>query len=177
MPRTFISFILIGISIFLAVIFVWPKYQNFNNLKIEIFNKEQEIKYEEEYQKEVVRISQKLDERQAEIEKIDSALPADLSLPALLKFLQKITSENGLILTQAALIPAKPIEGISNTREIQGNLAVSGSYSSLKNFLTALENSSRIIDVDSINLSANPKKTSESSDIFSFQIKIRAYSY
>lgn len=180
MPRIFISFILLGISLVLGIIFLWPHYQELDNLQIKIDNKKQEIQNRDKYYKELSSLSEKLDEYQEELVKIDSALPSEFSMPSLLKFLQKIAPENGLILTTVSSFSIQPSPQRMDIKEIQGSLKLSGSYPSLKNFLKALEKSARLIEVDSISFSVSQKKedeTVEISEIFNFQLEIKTNSY
>jgi len=188
MPRIFISIILIGLALILGVIFLWPSYQELNNLQVKIANKEMEIRYEDEYYEELSSISETLKEYQGELEKIDSALPTDQPLPSLLRYLQKATSENGIGLTNIAL-SIEPVKANARIKEIQGSLSLSGSYPALKNFLKVLEKSARLIKVDSISLSASaspffpgfPSGPGELeggiSEIFNYQLSIITHSY
>jgi len=181
MPRILISFILIGLSVIFGVLFLWPRYQELNNLWAQIKNKELEIQYQNEYYQELNSLSQKLEERQEGLAKIDSALPSKPRLPSLLKFFQKTASENGLILTSAGEFSIKSLPE-ANLKEIQNSLNLSGSYPALKNFLRALEKSARLIEVDSISFSASRLPATPGvpeariSEIFNFQLKIKTYS-
>ena len=124
--------------------------------------------------------SKKLDEHQEELTKIDSALPSEFSAPSLLKFLQKIAPENGLVLTAVSSSLAQPLSQRNDIKEIQSSLSLSGSYSSLKNFLKVLEKSARLIKIDSVSFSTSQKKegeTAEISKIFDFQLEVKTYSY
>lgn len=180
MPRIFISFILLGISLVLGVIFFWPRYQELDNLRVQIENEKQEIQNQNEYYQELSLISKELDKHREELTKIDSALSLNPPLLSLLKYLQKIAPENGLILTGISSFLTKPIPERADIKEIQGSLKLSGSYSSLKNFLKTLEKSARLIEVDSISFSASQNKegeTVEISEIFNFSLSIRTKSY
>jgi len=179
MPKIFISLILLGLSLVLGVIFLWPRYQEINNLQIEIGYIEQEIENRDKYYQQLADISKELEKHQEELAKIDSALPSEFSAPALLKFLQKVAPENGLILTTVSSFSVQPSPQKADIKEIQGSLELSGSYSSLKNFLKALEKSARLIEVDSISFSTSQKKEGEIveiSEIFNFQLGIKTNS-
>ena len=177
MPKILISFILLGFSLVLGVFFLQPKYKEMETTQTNITNKEQEIKNLDKYYKELTFISEILDKHPQELAKIDSALPTNPPLPSLLKFLQKITSENGLILTSINFASAEPTVGTTNIKEIQASLELSGSYSSLKNFLKVLEKSSRLIEVDNISFSVSQDKGGNISEILKFSLSIRTKSY
>lgn len=177
MPRILISLVLIGLSCILGTIFIWPYYQKLNNIQIRIENKGQEIQYRANYYEELVSISQKLEEGKEELAKIDSALSPAPPLPSLLKFFQKAASENGLLLTGAIFSPVKPLLEKNHIKQIQASLRLAGSYSSLKSFLTTLENSARLIEVDNISFSATQEEEEGPSEIFNFDLTIRARAY
>ena len=183
MPRIFISIILFGLSFVLGVVFLWPQYQEINNLLLRIENTELNIRYQEEYYKELLVLDEKLGEYQEDITKIDSALPPDILPTTFLKFLQKITSENGLILTGVSSFSSKPVPGKIDIKEGEASLSLAGSYSALKNFLVTLEKSARLIEVDSISFGASPSQfgpeetEGEVSETFGFQLRIKIHSY
>lgn len=180
MPRILISFILFGISLVFGVIFFWPRYQELDSLQVQIENKRQEIKNQDKYYQELSLISKELDEHQEELTKINSALSFNPPLPSLLKYLQKVAPENGLILASISSFSIQPLPERADIKEIQGSLKLSGSYPSLKNFLKTLEKSARLIEVDSVSFSVFQKKegeTVEISEIFNFSLSIRTKSY
>lgn len=183
MPKILISVILIGLSLFLGIVFLWPKYQELNNLEEEITNIDLDIQYQDEYYKQLAITSERLNEHQAGLTKIDSALPYNPPEISLLKFLQDKASENGLIPSRLSELSVKPLPERSDIKEIQVSLELFGSYPALKNFLIALEKSSRLIEIEAISIStlaalpAPGKTEAKPSDIFSFELTIKTQSY
>jgi Tfp pilus assembly protein PilO len=167
---TAISFLL---AIVLGVVLIHPKYQELQLLKEKIEARKVELQSKEDYLQKLKETSQELKEYEAELSIVSSTLPADASLPALLDFLQKVSSENGLILssTKRAGISALPE---SEVRETKVALELMGNYPSLKNFLQVVEKSGRLIEIDSISLSV---PEAEKPDLFTFDIIIKVYSY
>jgi Tfp pilus assembly protein PilO len=171
MPKIFVIGICFFLTILLGIFLIWPKYQDLTELKLEVFKKKLEIQSQGDYLLDLQEASQKLEENQEVLAKIDSALPSDSSLPVLFNFFQKASSESGLVLGDFGKIAISPEEE-SGLRETSLNLFLSGPYPAFKNFLYALENSARLIEVENISFSSPLEE-----DIFSFQMGIKVYSY
>lgn len=174
MPRILIIAVSLGLVMIFVMLFLWPKYQNFTNLQIQLKNKEAELRNQNEYYKDLFSLSEKLKEFETEISNIDSALPSDVSAAALSfhNYLPKAASENGVILKNMGSFSISTLSGKENIQVISIPIEVSGSYSSLKNFLTALEKSARIIEVTSISFSSPQEE-----EFFGFQLNVQTHSY
>ena len=164
--------ICLALSIFLGVLFLLPKYQNLKNLQLQVENKETEVRYRNEYFQNLRSLAGKLEEFKEDVAKIDAALPSDPSLPAFYNFLQKTTSENGLILKNIGVFSASPMASNPSIKIISIPFGASGSYASLKNFLGAIEKSARIVEANGISFSAPQKE-----ELFNFSLKIQTHSY
>lgn len=152
--------------------FLWPKYQELSFNQLNIQDKKEEFQYKEKYFSDLNQIKTELGNYQVELSKINSALPDDSSLPSLFSFLQKATSQSGLILKGLSPFSTSLSEEISGLRKTHFSLSVAGSYTAFKNFLSILENSARIIEVENISFSS-PKE----GDLFSFNLRIKVFSY
>lgn len=174
MPRILISTISIALTILIAIFLLWPKYLKLANLEGQIKAKETELKFKAEYYQELSFLSEKLKrEFPEELEKISSALPTNPSPPSLYQFLQKTASENGLILKSIGSFSISPSTALPGIKEITlSSLEFSGSYSSFKNFLSALEKNSRIIEVENISFSAPTE-----GEMLDFKLTIKTHSY
>jgi len=161
----FLTFIL-GLS------FLRPKYQDLKSLQKKVEEKRVELQSKEEYFLNLSNIAEELKKYQDQLFKIDSALPPDPSIPALTNFLQKKISQSGLVLNEVSLVSITPFEDLPGIQKIHLDLRVLGSYSSFKNFLLTLEKSARLIEVENIAFSSPEDK-----DPFSFDLRIKVYSY
>jgi Tfp pilus assembly protein PilO len=179
MPRPFA--IIIGLILLLAlgITVVFPKYQNLKSLQLKVKEKGAALQSEKEYFLNLSEISEKLKEYEESLSKINSALVAEPRLPALFNFLQIAASQNGLVLKKIAHTLPSPLkeelvrEGWNpEIRETGINLTVTGSYSSLKNFLSTLEKTARMIELESISFS-----TLEEAGPINFNLRIKVYSY
>jgi len=179
MPRPLAIIIGLILLVALGIAVVFPKYQNLNLIQLKIKEKEAELQSEKEYFSNLSEISEKLKEYEESLSKINSALAAEPRLPALFNFLQIAASQNGLVLKKIAPTLPGPLkeelveEGLSpEIREVGINLAVAGSYSSFKNFLSTLEKTARMIELESISFS-----TLEEAGPIDFNLRIKVYSY
>jgi len=172
MNRILITAISFFLALAMGLVFIQPKYQELKLIEEKIEARRAELQSKEDYLQKLKDTSQKLDQyRIVELSIIDSSLPPDASLPNLLDFLQKTSSENGLVLkttkrTGVSLVPDSEI------KETKLSLQLIGDYPSLKNFLQTLEKTARLIEVDSISFSAPDKP-----DLFTFDIIIKIHSY
>lgn len=183
MPRLIIIVISLVLAVVLGLTLTWPKYQNLNSIQANIERQENELQSKTAYFSQIKDISEELVEYEDELSKISSALPLSLSLPSLFYFLQKTASETGLILKDITLIGVDvPKVGtgaekqqLSRAKEIRVNLTLAGSYTSIKDFLLAVEKSAKLIEVSSLSFLAEEKEESEG--IFTFKVDVKTYSY
>jgi len=179
MPRPLLIIIGLFLMLILAVGFTFPKYKNLTLLQLKVEEKEGELQLEKEYFSKLAETSEKLKKYEESLSKINSALSPDLRLPALFNFLQAAASQNGLVLKKIAPSPTNPLkeellkEGWSpETRETGVNLTVSGSYPSFKNFISTLEKTSRMIEIENISF-----LSLEEGGPIDFNLRIKVYSY
>lgn len=158
------------LSLIFGIFLVWPKYQELKLKRAEVYKKETELRNLRDYGAEIGFLSEELKKYSEELAKIDSALPSRFSLLSALNYLQKTTSENGLIFKNYSLSTLSPKE--AGIKEFRLAMDVSGSYNSFKNFLSVLENNSRLFEVEKISFSLPEKEKP-----FDFTIGIKFYSY
>jgi len=157
----------------LGLILVWPKYQNLRLLQSNIEIKEAELENKTDYFTQIEEMSERLEEYEENLSKISSALPQNPALSSLFNFCQLTTAQTGLLLEEISLTGVTDSMEIEKTKEIRAILQISGAYSAFKNFLTALERSSRIIEIEDITF----KIPKDLADSFSFVVQIKTYSY
>lgn len=171
------------ISILLLILLIvggylvwWPKYQNFEELRLRLEKKTERIRQEEKYFTELETLSNKLTEYEPELTKINSALPTDIdsSIVALFNFIQRTSSENGLILKGINLERIAPpkVDEKARAKKITFTISALGSYSSLKNFLTSVYKNVRMIEVEGISFSYP-----ETEQLFFFNLRLRTHAF
>lgn len=170
MRRLIIVIICLIFSAVLVFGLVLPKKDNLELLQKKINEKKTELQSKEGYFSDLEKISQELKKYQTQLSKIDSASPGSSQSPALFDFLQKVSSQTGLILKSVNPVSHKPSAIIEGAEESILTLAVSGRYPSFKNFLSVLENSSRLFGIESISFSVGE-------DISDFNLRVKVYSH
>ncbi len=170
--RLLISIICLSFCLIIGVFFTIPKYKDLKITENQLEQKQNELEYRQEYLLKVEDISEQLKQYPEELEKIDFGLYSNISLPFLFDFFQKMSSQNGLVLKN---INSSPIlSGQTNeTKEININLSLSGSYSAFESFLLNIEKSVRFVEVDELSFSFNSKQDQP----LLFSLKVKTYSY
>lgn len=172
MSRPIIIIIFLSLTLALGIGQIWPKYQELKFLEQRNKEKRTEIETKEKYIQGLKKMAEELKNYQVQLAKIDSALPSEPGLAALFNFFQKVSSQQGLVLTQVSPFLFQTHPEIKNLKETEVSVAFSGSYPSFKNFLSVLEKSARLIEVESISF-----LTQEKEGLLNFDLKIKVYSY
>ncbi len=175
--------ITIAVILFLVLVMIFylvlPKYQAFQNILIEAGKKEAEFNSKNAYFVEITRVYKELMLYQDNLKKIETALPDKFSLASLVNFLYQKSAENGIILKRVTTgRGAINVKG-DNLKEIYLTVEAFGSYPAFKNFISAIEKSSRLIEGENISFSlATPTiKNPEPSQTFPLTLQIKVYSY
>ncbi len=155
-----------------SAIFLFPRYRNLNELQKNLEVIKEEFQQQEDYFSNLSQIGTDLEQYKEELAKISSSLPDSPSLPSLFGFLQKASSQSGLVLKGISPFTVSSAEEFPNIKATQFSLEVTGPYSSFKNFVSTLEKSSRIIEVESVSF-ASPQED----NLFTFNLRIKVYSY
>src|SRR4030043_329314 len=177
-----IIFVLIIIGLIAGgYFFIWSKHQEFNQKKQEVEFTDEEFRAKEEYLLNIENTLKELSKYSEEVSKIDSALPSDPSIAALLNYFQKESSQNGLILKNIDVSGLFTQE--ASTDKIQKmpfSLTVAGSYASFKNFVLSIYKNTRLIEIKSINFSGVSQETEKgpvAKDLFDFDLEVETQSY
>jgi len=176
MSRPITIFACLLLTAILTITLILPKKEILDSVQKKVAEKMAEIQGKEEYLLNLSRLSAELKNYPSSLSKIDLALPAEPNLPGLFDFLQKVTSQSGLILVSlrpSAAFPAVVLEERApEFQETRFNLEVSGSYPAFKDFLSLLEKSARLIEVEAVSFSSG---LGEGLIKFELTIKVRSY--
>jgi len=169
--KRFAIIILIFLSFLFSVYFLFPKYSEYKLLRGKVFEEESLIQEREAYSLYLEDTLKTLEKYEEAVEKINSALP-DTALPAsLLSYLQKKSSESGLILKALNQVKSSGAETAeTGIKESHFSLSLTGSLPSLESFLKTLEKSSRMIEVEDISLG-------QSQGLLGIDLFLKVYSY
>jgi len=194
------------ITLLVFFLFLFPKYQASGDLENVLAEKTAEYNGKAAYYARIAELTEIIEKNQDALEKIDTALPGNFSVAPLVYFLQKKGADAGLIvkLITLAQIPkltsATPVissnsldgnsaEDVSSqivltdkqVKKVTFTMNVAGSYQALKNLLDSLDNSARLLEVNSISLKsargqedAGGKNQQQS---FEFSLEIKTHTY
>ncbi|MBU3964468.1 type 4a pilus biogenesis protein PilO [Patescibacteria group bacterium] len=141
------------ISLTLGIFLVWPQYRGFRDIQSQLNQKELQLENQNKYIQSLKVAKKEMDERSDIVSKIESALPIGSDAPSLLEFLQNASASSGISLDNISLEKASPGDEKERVKSHFFSAELSGSYFSFKNFLFALETSSRLIEVEQTNFS------------------------
>lgn len=181
--KKYLPIILIIIIILLGAagyFLLWPKYQDYVVKKEEFDTKDEEIQAKEEYLPKLEAISVRLLEFEDQVSKVETAIPSEPSVAALFNYLQKATSQNGLILRDidvSELFSIKKTELSGRMERMPFSIMVMGSYISLKNFLLDVYLNARMINISSIDFGYSAIEDASVTNFFNFNISLETQSY
>lgn len=172
MNKSVIIIVFISLALIFGAIFVLPKYQELDLLWQGIEREEESLAKRKEYLQDLRNTAEELKNYQDQVAKINSALPSDPDLPALFDFLQKAASQSGLYLKSISHSATQSSSEIEGLEETSVSLDLSGSYLSLKEFISNyLEVTSRLIETESVSFSSDPEEGPRD-----FNLTIKVYS-
>ena len=188
MSRLTTIIICLVLSAILGFLLLWPQYQKFSEARWQVKEKEVERSNQEEYFVHLDSLSKELENYQEQESKVLSAIPSGPDIPALLNFLADTSSKTGMILKEITSFSTEQSKKtikttseeeqvpVSRVRELTINFEVSGEYTALKNFVSALEGNSRIIEIESISFKKEiTQEEAEATPSFGFKIKAFYY--
>ena len=174
MEKPIFIFIFLLSALILSVFFTFPKYQEVIDIKSQIEAKRTVLQYKEDRFLQLKNLEEKLEYYKEPLEKLDSVLPKDPDLPDLFNFLEKAALENGLVLGKISSFTVLSPKTKEQLGQASVNFSLSGSYSSLKNFLDTLEKSARLITLESLSFSSPGEGETFNFDLI---IKVSFYSW
>jgi len=181
------TIVFFAIALLLAGLILWPKFQVLTTLHNSIVNKNLALESSKNYVAQLQDAKNKLTNYQPEMDKINSSLPADPDVPSLFNFIQKISSQSGLVLNDIGTFTVSTGESSPSSlafpssamKQISFNVSVVGSYPSFKNFVSNIEKSARLISIENITFAPASSEIAgtKSLDVFTFTLGLKTYSY
>lgn len=173
-PKKLISTILFILTI-IGIFYLWiPKYEKIVILGQQIKEVEINIQNKENYFSKLADTDKDLEKYSLFINKVDTALPNNMLILDLLKFLETKSSQSGIILKDFR------IEKISSLKEpeiheLSVNISLSGTYSAFKSFISELQYNERLIEITSLSL--NNIENQKQLENYNSTLTIKVYSY
>lgn len=172
-------FTLLALAFFLAFIGVGvflmrPSYQELSAILQQVKEKKAVLQIRESITGHFKELREELTKYEKELKKIDSALPEDPELPALYDLIQSFSALSGLIVESVTSLPPQEIseDSTSSLKITSLEVHLMGSYQGLKEFLSRLKASPRVLNVQTLTILTEEKKEG-----LRFQLNLEAYSY
>lgn len=194
--------IAIAIILFVIVLLIFfvvaPEYRQFRTLQQTVGEKQAEFDAKYAYYAEIAKTYHELETRRDILKKIDDALPSVSSFGRMIYFFQQKSTESGLIVKSVFLSGYSDTGPNSDMKDIVFSLDVTGNYPALKNFISSVEQSSRLFEVTLISFSSPgaqassqilmPEESEGSSEApiptqfnsqqtYTFKLELKAHSY
>ena len=166
MSRNYLeAFVILLIAAGLGFFLVLPKYNELQETKVKIAEKNVEIENRQDYFAALSQAAIELSQYEANMEKIESAFPTSIDAPALMNFTQMAAMQSGLIVKNisysgggGSMAAKEGGEEVSvggsgfKLSDYSIETELIGSYSNFKDFLSRLEFSSRLITTSTVEI-------------------------
>lgn len=156
----------------IGAIFLWPKYKQLDEIKASLEGREAELQNRETYFDNLSDLESKLKEYPEQLSKIDSTLPDGPSLSSLFYFIQQASSQSGLVLSKISPFSTMISQQRPSLKESTFSINLIGPYPAFKSFLSTLEASARMVEVEGISFSFI-----EDASVFNFKLALKVFSY
>ncbi|MEK7175062.1 MAG: type 4a pilus biogenesis protein PilO [Patescibacteria group bacterium] len=174
MNKKLITNTVIYAALVLAIWFVAaPVWSGFRAEAKEVALKKQTITLEKQVIDKLNSVNQVLDSQKDNVARLEQAIPSEELKPELLSIMENLANQNGLALATIEVnaptgdagsrAASRTNENISasSLKTLEITLQVSGTYSSFKSWLEAIEKNLRISDVSNISFAVGEKKSAE----------------
>lgn len=169
---TTIILISLVITILIGIILLVPTLSNFIKVKTNIASADAKLETQTEYLAQLKATEKQLDQNAELVAKIENALPQGPDVASLLEFLDGSAKRNGINLEQVNWMD-KSKSSEERVVDYVMSIGFSGSYYAFRNFISDVEKSSRIIDIDQITFGS----AKESGLPIDFKLYLRIHSY
>ncbi|MDP2664731.1 MAG: type 4a pilus biogenesis protein PilO [bacterium] len=168
MKKPFLAIGLWVVAVIVLVFWGWPAFQEYSVASEALGVLSSELESRENYFSELASLNSELQKQEEGLLRLDAALPDTPALPQLYDALQDIAASSGLVLSSVSSV----VKEDAKPKSIDVSITLEGSYEGLKEFLKGVQQSSRLLTVQSLDFA-----TEKEGSRFEFHIKLRAASY
>lgn len=173
MNKILLAVILICASVVFGLFVVLPRYNSLKSEEAISQSKSTDLAARKSYYNNLTQINDELANYSDDLSKLNEALPKEVSAPATFDFFQKEAQVSGVVIKSFGDLKSGPSKDHPDLKEYNLTLSVSAPYSALKSFISTLEKSAHVLEVDTISFSSPSKKDSP----FTAGLGIKFYSY
>jgi len=171
------SIIFYFISI-LVIVFVMPLvYKNFLVAKENLNAEQKRLEQQSAYFEEMRRLEKELEEYSVQLTKIETAIPENPSIPSIIKYVESIANNSGVILYDIGSFSTEKFGDHPTLQETTFEIEVEGlNYAEVKRFFDGIESSAKVFLIEEVDIAREEEE--ESGAIrFKALATIKTYSY
>ncbi len=170
--KTITIIILLVIGGSLAMGLFLPKFQKYQSESLNVEMKETELEYQKNYASRLKEIDSQMESYEEPFSKIDSSLSDYFSIPAFFSNIQRMAAQSGLVIKSLSESSVEVKKESEDLKKRMFSISASGGYKEFKNFVSSIEKSAKIMEIESFGFSGLDEE--ESSD---FNITISTHTY
>ena len=172
MNKNYIGAGLIAMAIVLFWALALPLYNRISDLDVAIKEREDLLKSRSTVIANIQELNKEYQKRIPDITKLSAIVPSKKSVAEVLSAVNDVSVRNGIELFSSSIVGQKTSDANDSPYNLLSlEMGLNGSYPGLTNFLLALERNLRLIDITSVNATANLGNTSA----LNFVVKGNAY--
>jgi len=171
-----ISTIVFILSALIIIFYISIPYYG-NNLQVnfsQLEAEENKLESRKEYIANINRLHEEFLAFNEEREKLYASLPFDHFVPTLFLTIEEIGAKNGVLIEDLGSFSIMENIDIPETRIIEFSFKISGNYSAIKDFISKLENLSRITEITMMEINYDEEREINP---FEVQLNLKSYSY
>lgn len=174
-PLTTMLFLAISLALFFLL--VMPRYDEYNVLKASLTEKRAQHQDKSDYYKQLVNIVTEIELKKESLDKINNALPPTDSVAKVIYFLQEEAEKNNLDIRSVTFSKTIQPQG-KKFKETSFTVSLFGDYKNFKKFISILDNSARIFEMEIISFENEVDPSGEQSQSTShYRLDIKTHSY
>jgi len=168
-----LSALFLALAVVGILFLVWPKYQGFAEVRKDIAEHGERIQKGEEVSVQLREMKRAIEGKRENFGKIDIAIPSEVAVAGAYHEIQQMAQAAELILTSVGGGDTKVREegDAVSLRQAALSLTLEGSYGGMKNFLSQLKSSARMLNTQAVSL----ENQDELAGILSIQIEVEVY--
>ncbi len=178
--KSLFTIIMLIITLILIFLLVLPEFGRSNSLQANVFLKQNEYDSKALYYANISSLFEKLQSHQDALKKVDDALPSNISFAPFIHFFQQKGIESGLTIRAINFNPAlRPDLNNPEVKNIIMGLNMSGTYGNFKHFLSILEQSDRLFEINSVSfrIDVTRKSDNKQQQTYNFDVEFLAHTY
>ena len=162
--------IMLATAAFLCFYFVLPSYDQLNQLKTVLSERQNLLDSRTAMINYILKLKEDYNVHKQELEEIAIIIPSQKYIPEIISSLEAMATSNGVGLISINISESTKREEIKGVKGLTISVKLTGTYESYMNFLTSLETSRRLIDIELSRITP-----SEKTAILTIDLAGRAY--